>query len=118
MLDTHGRSILLGAIIIFIYNIVFSIFSIVATNVYYKTIFLVFSILNNALGLLFLVIVYFKLYNIVRNILKEDVVLKKILKDKSPDDEDCTFPYCEKLECGRTEDFETCPIYIRESKED
>ena len=118
MIDLHGRSILLGAIIIFIYNILFSIFSVFVSNIYYKTIFLVFSIISNAIGLLFLVIVYFKLYNIVRDILDEDESLKEALKNKKQlDDEDCTYPYCEKNECGRSEFYEDCPIYKKENKE-
>ncbi len=120
MIDLHGRSILLGAIIIFIYNILFSIFSMFVANIYYKTVFLMFSILSNAVGLLFLVIVYFKLYNIVRDILDEDEGLKEILTSKQSDDvEDdvnCTFPHCERHKCSWEGFVEDCPTYIKENK--
>ncbi|KKN57620.1 hypothetical protein LCGC14_0559920 [marine sediment metagenome] len=122
MIDLHGRSILLGAIIIFSYNILFSIFSLFVSNMYYKTVFLMFSVLSNAIGIILLLVVYIKLYLIIRNILNEDVGLKNILKGKKKKgkkkDDGCTYPYCDYNTCDWDGIREECPKYIEKSKEE
>jgi uncharacterized membrane protein YeiB len=80
ILVTHGRNILLNAIMLFLNSILFSVFSLFITELHYKRVFLIFSIVNVLIGICFVSFVYRKLYVLMRDILKEDTVLNELLK--------------------------------------
>lgn len=82
MIDLYGRGLLLGALVIFLNGLFFSIFSLVISEPNYITIFMLFAIFNFTVGIVIVFGVYLKLYLITKRLLNDDNLLKEVLEGK------------------------------------